>query len=104
MYDRLLWASPCRVEYNLFGTGWGHEIYCFPVWVIGSVQKITGYIELLKLEWQVFRDTESTEKSRILSTKRKRQKIAENTFFVTEKQKMPENHCLYRLFETKIHH
>ena len=49
-----------------------------------------------RLEWQVFRDTENTEKSRKLSTKRKTRKIAENSVFATQKKKkkIQENHCV----------
>ena len=43
-----------------------------------------------KVEWQVFHDKENTEKWWKLSTKRKTQKIAENTFFGNQKQKQLE--------------
>ena len=56
----------------------------------------------MNVGWQVFRDTENTEKSQKLSTKRKTQKIAENNVFCDSKQKISKEIIAFRIFQNKI--
>ena len=57
----------------------------------------SGWITL-KLEWQVFRNTENTEKSWKLSTKRKTWKITENNVFVTQKEEKIKKIIIFGIF------
>ena len=52
---------------------------------------------LCTLEWQIFCDTENTEKSQKLSTKQKTQKIAENSIFMTQLQKISMKIIVFRI-------
>ena len=49
----------------------------------------------LNLEWQIFCDTENTEKSRILSTKKE---IVENRVHVTQDKKYARKSLFFRIF------
>ena len=57
---------------------------------------------MFKLEWQVFRDTENTEKSQKFSTKRKTRKIAENSVFATQETKISKKILFLEDFKVKI--
>ena len=54
------------------------------------------------IEWQVFRDTENTEKSRKVRTKRKTWKIAENSVFETQNKKYPRKSLFSEYFNVKF--
>ena len=53
------------------------------------------YDQGIRLECEVFRDTENKDKSQKLRTK---QKIEENTFFATKKQKYPRKSLFLEYF------
>ena len=55
-----------------------------------------------RLEWQVFRDTENTEKSRKFSTKRKTRKNVENSVCPTQNKKYQKNHGFKKISKIKF--
>ena len=56
------------------------------------------------MEWQVFRDTENTEKIMEMSTKQKTQKIVENSMLATQKTKISKKIIVLKIFQSEIHH
>ena len=60
------------------------------------------FVDCTKIEWQIFRDTENTEKSRKIEYKQKTRKITENSIFTTQKQKISKKSLCLEYFKVKF--
>ena len=83
------WVNSECMVHNVWG-----KIFVYPVVVWSGLR--------FKLEWQVFHNTEKTEKSWKLGTKWKTWKITENTSFLTQIQKYQRKSLFSEYFEIKF--